>query len=94
MSEVLSSEQLNEQLDGLEGWSAIESSLRKTFSFDDFIQAVEFVGRVAEVAEERDHHPDIDIRYNEVILTLSTHDAGGVTGKDVSLATEIEALPQ
>ena len=57
-------------------------SLQRTFSFDDFRSAIAFVNRVAELAEQQQHHPDIMVRYNKVTLTVSTHDAGGITDKD------------
>jgi 4a-hydroxytetrahydrobiopterin dehydratase len=56
----------------------------------DFEGAMAFVNHVAELAEAMDHHPDIDIRYSKVTLTLSTHDAGGLTGRDFALAGKIE----
>jgi 4a-hydroxytetrahydrobiopterin dehydratase len=58
----------------------------RTFQFQDFVAALRFVNRVADLAERAGHHPDIDIRYNRVRLGLTTHDAGGLTGKDFELA--------
>jgi len=60
--------------------------LVRTFTFQDFVGALRFVNRVADLAEAASHHPDIDIRYNRVRLALTTHDAGGLTGKDFELA--------
>ena len=57
-----------------------------------FPEAIGFVNRVADAAERANHHPDIDIRYTKLIFTLSTHDAGGITQKDLDLAGEIESL--
>jgi 4a-hydroxytetrahydrobiopterin dehydratase len=62
----------------------------KTFTFPRFADGIAFVNRVASIADDMDHHPDIDIRYTKVTLTLSTHDAGGVTKTDFSLAERIE----
>ena len=67
-------------------WSRIGDTLQRTFGFDDFVAAMEFVNRVAELAEQQQHHPDILIRYDKVMLTLETHDAGGITDKDFDLA--------
>ncbi len=75
-------------------WSETGESIQRTFRFNTFAQSMEFVKRVAQVAEKADHHPDILIRYNKVTLTLSTHDAGGLTGKDFDLAGTIDGLAQ
>ena len=66
--------------------------LQRTFSFDDFLGAMAFVGRIADLAEEHHHHPDIMIRYSKVTLTISTHDADGLTDKDFELARDTDAI--
>jgi 4a-hydroxytetrahydrobiopterin dehydratase len=71
------------------GWGVEAGELVRTEKFKDFVEAMEFVNRVAALAEEAGHHPDIDIRYNKVRLWLVTHDAGGITAKDLELATAI-----
>jgi len=71
-------------------WSLAGDAIQRTLVFDDFVQAMAFVNRVAEVAEARQHHPDIMIRYDKVTLTVSTHDAGGLTEKDFALAEAVE----
>ena len=86
---TLSDDEIKTRLARLQGWARQESSIQRTFSFDDFEGAMAFVNRVAELAEAADHHPDIDIRYSKVTLTLSTHDAGGLTERDFSLAEKI-----
>jgi 4a-hydroxytetrahydrobiopterin dehydratase len=68
------------------GWERRGDTIARTFSFTDFRAAMAFVNRVADEAESVDHHPDIDIRYNRVTLTLSTHSAGGLTAMDFDLA--------
>lgn len=79
----------------LGGWKAdADTSIARTFTFPDHITAMGFVVRVAMAAEVMDHHPDMRIVYNRVEITLSTHDAGGVTEKDVALAVRINALAQ
>jgi 4a-hydroxytetrahydrobiopterin dehydratase len=65
-------------------------AIRRTYQFPSFAAAIRFVGFVAQLAEDADHHPDIDVRYNRVTLTLSTHSAGGVTEKDFALARQID----
>lgn len=74
----------------LKGWTLEGGQLRKTFSFKSFRGSLAFVVQVAMIAETMDHHPDIDIRYDKVTLTLSTHSAGGLTEKDFLLAQEID----
>jgi 4a-hydroxytetrahydrobiopterin dehydratase len=88
---TLSDDEIKTRLSRLQGWARQESSIQRTFSFDDFKGAMAFVNRVADLAEAADHHPDIDIRYSKVTLTLSTHDAGGLTERDFSLAEKIGA---
>lgn len=87
----LSDSEVSEHLGRLPGWERHGSAIRRTFSFADFEGAMAFVNRVAALAEAADHHPDIDIRFSKVTLTLSTHDAGGLTGRDFALAGKIEA---
>jgi 4a-hydroxytetrahydrobiopterin dehydratase len=86
----LSDAEIAEHLTRLQGWERRESSIQRSFSFDDFKGSMAFVNRVAELAEAADHHPDIDIRYSKVTLSLSTHDAGGLTERDFALAEKID----
>jgi 4a-hydroxytetrahydrobiopterin dehydratase len=72
-------------------WSQRPDALERDFEFDDFARAMAFVNRVAEIAEELNHHPDIFVHgWNKVRLTLSTHDEGGLTDKDHALARRID----
>ena len=64
------------------GWEYVAGELVRTYGFADFVDAMEFVNRVATLAEASGHHPDLDIRYNKVRLALVTHDAGGVSARD------------
>ncbi|MHC4908671.1 MAG: 4a-hydroxytetrahydrobiopterin dehydratase [Planctomycetota bacterium] len=86
----LEPEAIDAALETLGDWSRSGDALQRTFGFDGFLEAMAFVSRVASMAEERQHHPDILIRYNKVTLTLSTHDAGGVTSKDLEMARALE----
>jgi len=90
--ERLSDIGIQRELGALPGWSRRGSSLTKTYRFPTFPAAITFVTRVADFAESMDHHPDIDIRHTRLTFTLSTHDAGGITGNDLTLAKEIERL--
>lgn len=89
---LLSEQQINEELKDLPGWTYTGQAIEKEYTFDDFVDAIDFVNDVAELAEEANHHPDIAISYNKVTLTIWTHSEGGVTQKDVSLATEAEEV--
>ena len=91
--QLLSPDEIRESLRGLSGWEYKETWLRKTFVFASFRQAIAFIDRVAEVAEQVDHHPDIYLRYRTVVLILQTHQANHqVTKDDVELARAIERL--
>ena len=73
-------------------WSELNGAIQRTFQFKDFAEAMKFVNHVADAAEKAQHHPDILIRWNKVTLTLSTHDAGGITEKDFDLAKKADGL--
>lgn len=73
-------------------WKRAGDSLEYSHDFSSFRLAIEFVVRVAEIAEEFDHHPDIDIRYRKVCIRLTTHSAGGLTSRDVEMAGRIGTL--
>jgi 4a-hydroxytetrahydrobiopterin dehydratase len=90
--QLLSKKQIISELQKLNNWKLVEKEILKTFEHRDFVQAMGFVNSVAILAEKYDHHPDIDIRWNKVTLTLSTHSAGGLTEKDFSLAKEMENI--
>lgn len=90
--EKLSSTQIKTALASVPDWKNQDSAITRTFQFKDFPGAVKFVNSVAGIAEKEWHHPDIDIRWNKVTLTLSTHDAGGLTEKDFNLAKQFDAL--
>ena len=92
MTERLSDISIQRELGNLPGWSRRGEVISKTFQFRDFLTGIDFVVAVAKAADAADHHPDIDIRYTKVTCTLSTHDAGGITEKDLKLAGEIENL--
>ncbi len=86
----LSEDQIKEKLKALPGWEYKNNAISKTFKFKEFLHGIEFVQKVAEMAEAADHHPDITINYTRVTFSCSTHDAGGVTDKDFKLAQNIE----
>ncbi|MDQ2687986.1 MAG: 4a-hydroxytetrahydrobiopterin dehydratase [Armatimonadota bacterium] len=83
---TLSDVAILQHLEKLPDWARQDETLTRQFEFTDFSHAMEFVNQIAEEAESVNHHPDIDIRYNKVTLTLTTHDSGGITQNDVNLA--------
>ena len=89
---LLTPAQIEAELGAVPGWSHQDQSIVRTFQFKDFAAAIAFVNKVATLADQAWHHPDIDVRWNKVTLTLSTHDAGGLTKHDFSLAASIDAL--
>ncbi len=89
---ALSAEQAQVNLGKLKGWQIEAGQLVKTFQFHHFRESLAFVNKIGELAESAGHHPDIDIRYSRVRLSLSTHDAGGITEKDFDLAARADRL--
>lgn len=92
MKRTLTSNELEAQLADLPGWAGDPAGLRRSIEFTDFPTAITAVTRIADVAEQLDHHPDMDIRWRTVTFCLSTHSAGGVTGLDIELAHRIDAV--
>lgn len=90
----LTDQELEAFLSSHEGWTSRDDAVHKNFAFPGFRAAIAFVNRVAERAETARHHPDIEIHYNHVKISLSTHDAGGVTEKDVAAAAEIDVAAE
>lgn len=88
----LSASELTTALEGLDGWTTTGNEIEKTYTFGDFVAAIAFVNRLADLAEAAAHHPDIDIRYNRVRIALTTHDDGGVTDKDTALAAQFDGV--
>ena len=92
MVELLSADARAKALKELPGWSDVGKAISRTFTFKDFNEAFGFMSRVALVAEKRDHHPEWRNVYKTVEVTLSTHDAGGVTSRDIDLARAMDAI--
>ncbi len=88
---ALADDQIATRLATLPGWQREGDEIVKTFELPTFPDAITFVTRLAERAEAANHHPDIDVRWRNVRIALTTHDAGGLTDLDFDLATEIEA---
>lgn len=89
---LLSEEEIEKRLAELEGWARRGPAINKRFRLPTFREAIAFVNRVADLAEEADHHPDISINWRNVTLTLITYSEGGLTEKDFNLAHKIEEV--
>jgi 4a-hydroxytetrahydrobiopterin dehydratase len=85
-------DQIKAALPSTRDWKKQDVAITRTYEFKDFTAAMAFVNKVAGLAEQANHHPDIDIRWNKVTLTLSTHSEGGLTKNDFDLAGKINAL--
>ena len=94
VTEPLSDIAIQRELGSLDGWARRGTAIVKTYQFKTFPEGISFVGRVAEAAEAANHHPDIDIRYTKIICTLSTHDSGGITQKDLDLARAMDSVAE
>lgn len=89
---LLSDDEVDAAARNLDGWQRADGALRRSVTFPSFLDGIEGVRQVAELAERADHHPDIDIRWRTIHLALSTHSEGGITSQDVELARQIDAL--
>jgi 4a-hydroxytetrahydrobiopterin dehydratase len=92
MAELLKPETVQVLLGEVPSWKLGDNNIERTFKFDGFLPAIEFVSKLAKEAEGMNHHPDIDIRWNTVKLILATHSVGGLTDLDFMLATKIDKL--
>jgi 4a-hydroxytetrahydrobiopterin dehydratase len=92
MTDLLTETEITTALNDLPGWDHKGQTIARTFKFANFVEAFGFMSRVALLAEKADHHPDWVNSYNKVEIVLSTHSKGGVTDKDINLATKISAL--
>jgi 4a-hydroxytetrahydrobiopterin dehydratase len=89
---ALPSKEIKLHLQAVPNWSKRAQAIFQTFKFADFLKSIAFVNLVAKKAQKLNHHPDIDIRFDEVTLTLTTHDEGGLTEKDFSLAKQCDEV--
>jgi 4a-hydroxytetrahydrobiopterin dehydratase len=89
---ALHSKEIKLHLQTVPHWSKRAQSILRTFKFGGFLKGIDFVNRIAAKAQKMNHHPDIDVRFDQVTLTLSTHDEGGITEKDFSLAKQCDEV--
>ncbi len=92
MSELLEDDDLTAALKKCPEWDYEKKAITRTVEFEEFMDAIDFVNNLAEIAEEAQHHPDITIKHTTVKLKLTTHDAGGVTELDIELAQRVDNL--
>lgn len=92
MAEALSRDAIQQELETLDGWELADEKLHKEFEFDDFVSAFGFLAKIALHAERANHHPEIKNVYNQVTIDLTTHDAGGISDRDVQMARTIDGL--
>jgi 4a-hydroxytetrahydrobiopterin dehydratase len=88
----LDEDQIEQKLGALEGWQRSGDAIRKQFELDDFKGSVDFVNRLTPEAEEMNHHPDLEISWNKVTVTVTTHSEGGLTDNDFVLAGRIDSV--
>ena len=88
----LSDEEIDEPLSGLDGWGRDGDAIRRSFRLEDFKGSVDFVNRLTPAAEEMNHHPDLEISWNTVTVSVTTHSEGGLTENDFELARRIDAV--
>lgn len=92
MADLLTSQDIKDWLKKLPEWELEKKHIERLFEFDDFSQAIDFVNSIADIAEDEEHHPDMDIRYNKVRVLLSTHAEGGLTERDFEVARKVDNL--
>ena len=88
----LTENEIAQRLHDLPHWEVKDKKLTRAFSFDDFMGAIDFVNRIAQVAESEGHHPDLQVGWGRVVVELTSHDAGGLTAKDFKVASLIDKL--
>jgi 4a-hydroxytetrahydrobiopterin dehydratase len=89
---ALTTKQVSQHLKAVPNWSKRAQTIHRTFKFAGFLKSIDFVNRIARRAQKLNHHPDIDIRFDQVTLTLTSHDEGGITEKDFTLARQCDEV--
>jgi 4a-hydroxytetrahydrobiopterin dehydratase len=92
MGTPLSADDLKDALSTLPKWTRKGDAIEREFQFKNFLEAMAFVNKIADAAENANHHPDIHISYNKVLLALTSHDSGGVTQRDIRMAGVIDQV--
>ena len=94
MAQSLNQTEIQERLKSINGWKQNGKTIQQTFRFKNFINAIAFVNELVEPAETAGHHPDLEISYNKVTVSMTSHDAGGLTSKDFDIAMTISELAE
>ncbi|MBD2060458.1 4a-hydroxytetrahydrobiopterin dehydratase [Oculatella sp. FACHB-28] len=92
MAQLLNETEIQERLAQLSGWTLEGKEIQRVRKFNDFVEAIAFVNRLVDPAETAGHHPDLAISYNKVTVSLTNHDAGGLTEKDFAMAKTIDGI--
>ncbi len=92
MAQLLTDQDIQAKLSQISGWDLDGKTIKSTRKFKDFVEAMSFVNKLIDPAESAGHHPDLYISYNTVVVTLTSHDAGGLTENDFSMAQTISAI--
>ena len=92
MADLLNDEEIDKRLGELDGWQREGDKITKTFEHGDFVGSVEFVRRLTAPAEEMQHHPDLEISWDKVTVSITNHSAGGLTAADFELASKLDEL--
>ena len=92
MAQLLREAEIQKHLSQLSGWELEGKKIKHLFKFKDFVAAIDFVNKLVKPAESAGHHPDLEISYNQVIVSLTSHDAGGLTEEDFKMAKTISQL--
>lgn len=92
MADILDEGMIEQLLEKIPEWEADDAYISRTFEFETYMEGIEFVNRVAELAEEEDHHPEMDVRFGWVEVSLTSDEEGGLTEKDFQVAQRIDAL--
>ncbi len=92
MAQLLNQGEIEDRIGQLSGWELKDKEIERIYKFKDFIEAINFVNKLVEPAESAGHHPDLAISYNQVTVSLTSHDAGGLTEKDFEMAKTISQI--
>ena len=92
MTDLLTDSEISKRIADFPDWARDGDAISRTVRFDTFADGIDYIRRLAPVADEADHHPDIDIRYRNVKFALTSHDSGGITDRDFTMATKIDGL--
>jgi 4a-hydroxytetrahydrobiopterin dehydratase len=92
MAKALTAAEIKKHLKSLKGWSLAGKEIRKTIKFENYYQTMAFVNAVAYIANQMDHHPDMEVGYNTLVIKYSTHSVGGLSKNDFASAAKVDAL--